>query len=148
MDPYVREFLPDHEVLFDQSITLIPGLLVPVGMLSTRIDKMIFTASRDDVLPALRISQPVIGNKRHFLCHGQIVLGSFKIAAQARSKQLRRHVLDRVERLADPPQHNVRLRIKTDERVAVQQKVILKRIVNRKKLPLKSALAFAVEFSP
>ncbi len=144
MDLYIREPLSDHEILFDHGIPLVDGHFEPIFMLRTWIEKMILRRAGRNPLAVFARSI----DEHHSLRDRKIVVNRFKMASKVRAIQFRGHVLDAVERIADTPEHDVRLGVEADERVAEKQEIVTKRLEDACKFALVDALCFGIQFSP
>jgi len=110
----------------------------------TRIYEMIFLVARRDVKPVVG----TIGNEHHPFRDGKVIVGDLKETPEARSVKLRGHFLDQVKRSADPPEHDVRFRVETHERIRVKQEIVTKLIVDILELGLKDAFRIGIQLSP
>lgn len=140
----VRKTPADHEVLFDQCVPLLGRFLIPIPVFRTRVKKMVFLLAR-------RYIKPVgtrVRHEHHPLGYGKIAVGRLKETAKPRSEHCRGHFLYAIHRSADAPEHQVSLRIKTNQAVAEKEKVILKAVEYCLKLTFAFVLLLLIKLSP
>src|SRR5689334_9371258 len=95
--------------------------------------------------------KPVVSSvrdKHHPFRYSEVIVGDLKETSETRSIKFRRHLLNKIERRADPPKHDVRFRVEPNERVRVEQKVIAVLIIDTLELGFKDALSLRVQLSP
>ena len=144
MDADIREFLPDHEVLFDQRVALVRRHSVPLPVLRTWIKKMVFLLARKHMVPVFG----TIGHEHALLCYRKVIVRRLQIVAEVCAIEFGRHLLNEVELRSDPPEHKIGLRIKTYERIAEEQKAFFKFFVGALEFALEYPLGLVVQFSP
>src|SRR5213075_954726 len=88
-----------------------------------------------------------VGNEHHLFRNRKIIVSSLEIVTKICAIELRRHVLNKIERCPDPPKHHVCLGIEPDQRIAEQKKVATEFLVDVLELLLKFTLSVIVQLS-
>lgn len=103
----ILELSADHKILFDQRVALFVGNVIPIAGFCARIEKMIFFRARDDVETVFEIVVLRPGNKHSLFRDRQIIVGGFEKTSEIRAEKSGGHLLNRVQRIADAPEHQI-----------------------------------------
>ena len=144
VDLYIRKLLPDHEAFLDQGVSFAFLDRVPVLALGPRVEEKVFLFTGVDVktvLDAVRHEHSFLGNRK-------IVIRGFEEIAKACPVEFCGHVLDKVERGSDTPEHKVRLGIESYERIAEKQEIVAVFTINTFEFGLERSFRFSIEFTP
>ena len=123
-------------MLVHHLLPLLDGQRVPLARLDERIDEQVLRLPRHDVEAVFDVFGVILVYVHRALGHREERLRHVEVATERRRVQARGHLLKRVERVADAPEHEVHVRAEADDGVGVHQQPAAVRVEDLDELAL------------